>query len=127
MGILDTLIPLTVTSSISQLGEQARTLVFLAPASARSNEEQGSKQARAVPRPHTKSVQQLKHPNSYPVCYVKQSKPVLVPEDSILLFLHYSSQALLGLPLRRVLAHTSSPVLLTLQLFSLGVTSAKAI
>lgn len=44
MGSLHTLIPLTVISSISQLGLQARTLVFPAPASARSNKEQGSKQ-----------------------------------------------------------------------------------
>lgn len=70
---------------------------------------------RAVPRPHTKSIQQLKYPDSCPVCHVKQSKTVLVLEDSIPLFLHYSSQALLGLPLRLGLAHISSPVSLTMQ------------
>lgn len=84
---------------------------------------------RAAPWPRTKSMQQLKYPDSCPACHVKQSKPVLVLEDSILLFLHYSSQALLGLPLRLVLAHISSQLCSPCRhkLFSTGVTSAKAI
>lgn len=48
MGSLHTLIPLTVISSVSQLGVQVSTLLFLALASAGSNKEQGSKWAQVL-------------------------------------------------------------------------------